>query len=170
MSSFTEPLLVTIDNDKKKPFVLQKNFIYCVGELNSGNEIIVEKGFRTDFASIPKLFRIFFDRIGTHSKAALVHDKLYDVKITSRKQADRIFFEAMEVYKVNSFKKWAFYLAVRGFGWFPWYKKKWLEDQEELRKYIKIRIFGDEINNNIHNGDIIINSRTSYKKGTNKNV
>ena len=121
MSSFTEPLFVTIDNNPKKPFVLQKKFVYHVGKINSGHNIVVEKGFRTDFASIPRIFRIVFDRIGTHSKAAMVHDKLYDSKITSRKRADDIFFEAMCVYNVNVIKKWVFYLSVRSFGWIVWY-------------------------------------------------
>ena len=123
MSEFTEPLFVSIDN-QKRPFVLQKDFVYYIGEENSDEKIVVKKGFRTDFASIPRPMRIIFDRVGTHSKAALVHDFLYAEQKYRRKYCDDIFFEAMEVYNVNIIKKWIFYIFVRLFGWYGWYKHK----------------------------------------------
>lgn len=47
-----------------------------VGEL--GNLIVVPKGFRTDFASTPRILQNLFPPTGAWTKAAVVHDFLCD--------------------------------------------------------------------------------------------
>ena len=81
--------------------------------------IKVPKGFVTDYASIPKLFRIIILPYGKHSGASVVHDWLYssncDLDI-SRERADKIFLEILKEEKVNFFLRIFMYLAVRKFG------------------------------------------------------
>jgi hypothetical protein len=133
MSSFTTPLLLEFDydGDPKKPFKVIEAFSYLVG--NSDERwITVPKGFRTDFASIPRPFRNLFSPTGRYGKAAVVHDGLYnDVFISellidegtgdvyenhyhpTRAESDGIFLEAMKVLQVGWWTRTIVYLAVR---------------------------------------------------------
>ena len=88
------------------------------------NYISVEFGFRTDFASIPRIFWIWIPPNGQYGKAAVIHDYLYKNHYFSRKEADMIFLEAMEVLNVSEKKRKTMYRAVRMFGWFAYKKGK----------------------------------------------
>lgn len=151
MSSFTEPLCVLIDNHPKEPFILAKEFYYGIDSEHGHEYVVIPKGYRTDFASIPGLFRIFYERVGQHSKAALVHDYIYDtrgVSLTtapgvkrpvSRSEADRIFLQAMEVLGVRYTKRRAFWFGVRVGGWWAWMKRSiWWEYYRDKAKGIII--------------------------------
>lgn len=85
----------------------------------------IPKGFRTDFASIPRCFYVFLTPIGKHTLPAILHDYLYAVghtlKIT-RKQADKIFLAGMKECGVNTFARFLMYFCVRAFG-AKFYKK-----------------------------------------------
>lgn len=73
---------------------LTKDLIY---ETDS-QKFIVPKGFKTDFASIPRIFWTIIAPIGKHTLPAVLHDYLYTdgYKLgISRKQADKIFYNAM---------------------------------------------------------------------------
>lgn len=82
-------------------------------------KFIIPKGFKTDLASIPRLFWSIVAPIGKHSLAAILHDFLYSEGFKlgiSRKEADQIFYEAMlksHVAKITAFILWFF---VRIFG------------------------------------------------------
>ena len=54
MSRFTEELLVSPLPDGRT-WVIRRDFGYDVGEEGSGNTIDVPIGFKTDFASVPRL-------------------------------------------------------------------------------------------------------------------
>ena len=41
------------------------------------HEIIVPRGMLTDLASVPRIFRCYVGRVGTHLEATIVHDWLY---------------------------------------------------------------------------------------------
>lgn len=88
-----------------------------------GHVIEVPKGFITDFASVPRIFWIFFPPDGIYTAAAVVHDYLYNVKVLDRKTSDGIFLEAMKVLEAKFYTRYPMYLAVRLFGWIPWKKK-----------------------------------------------
>ena len=117
MSSFTDPLIVEIEangiNGK-----LVKEFDYHVGSETSPDSIHVPIGFVTDFASTP----FFIWKTGLYSKAAVVHDFLYQSKLRTRMEADAIFYEAMLVLGVSKWKAGLFYWAVRLFGWMGYSK------------------------------------------------
>ena len=130
MSSFTDPLDVRVINYEKLPtnmqnrykkksisyFLTLEKFSYDVGREGSDNTITVPKGFYTDFASIPRLCQMLISPVGRHVKAAVIHDYLYQNKKPTRKEADKIFLEAMKVLGVAWWRRWIMYRAVRHFG------------------------------------------------------
>jgi len=98
-------------------------FKYFVGSEDSNDFVFVPTGFKTDFASVPRLFWIIFPPDGRYSQSAVLHDFLYSKKIRSRKESDMIFLESMEVLGVPKWKRRVMYRAVRLFGFIPWGKK-----------------------------------------------
>ena len=81
--------------------------------------IVVPKGFKTDYASVPRIFRNIINSYGKHGRAAVVHDWLYSsqckIDIT-RAETDKIFLEIMEECGVNKIKRNLMYRMVRMFG------------------------------------------------------
>lgn len=98
-------------------FVLTHYFRYIA----SVGTITVPVGFRTDGASVPRIFWNLLDPWGPYFPAALVHDYLYSKASTqrghsSRRQADEIFKEAMFNAGVPWPTRETIYRAVRLFG------------------------------------------------------
>ena len=122
MSSFTEPLTVTKVGERL--WRVDREFVYCVGELGSNDRVTVEIGFITDFASVPQVFWSILPPDGQYTQAAVLHDWLYLKQTRTRKEADKIFLEAMEVLGVAWWKRNIMYQAVRLFAWIPWNKYK----------------------------------------------
>ena len=119
MSEFTKMLVVSPLSDGKAWF-LQEEFSYDVGEVGSGNTVQVPRWFVTDFASVPRPLWVVFPRWGRYGNAAVIHDFMYYDQSRSRKEADDIFLEAMEVLEVGWVKRRVMHLAVRTFGWIAW--------------------------------------------------
>lgn len=82
-------------------------------------KVKVPKGFRTDLASIPRIFWNIFPPFGRYTQAAVVHDYLYRIQ-HNRKQADKIFYDLMIEYGTRKWKAKIMYLAVRIFGYYAW--------------------------------------------------
>ncbi len=131
MSSFTSPLIVTPLPDGKN-WRLLKPFTYRIGSKYSRTYIKVPRYFITDWASIPR-FLFFLPDWATYSKSPVLHDWLYHQKKImgkpiSRKRADDIFIEAMEVdWRTHRSRYWVAHLeywAVRLFAWLAWHCKK----------------------------------------------
>lgn len=119
------------------------NYWYLVETLlydirNTGNRIIVPKGFVTDFASIPRPIWSILPKWAEYGTASVVHDYLYWTQQCRRKQADRIFLAAMIDSGVSNWKCWTVYLAVRSFGYFSYKANK------NLRKQAHIRVMREE--------------------------
>lgn len=122
MTSFTKPLIVTPTNHMWK---LMNSFHYHIGNEKSKEIIRVPKSFITDFASIPKFFwNIIGAPWGKYGKAAVIHDYLYYKQKYTRKQSDKIFYEAMGVLEVPQWKRIIMYRAVRLFGYIAWEKHR----------------------------------------------
>ena len=115
MSSFTKPLILKFLDTRKDlfRFELVEPFEYHVGEIGSGDIVSVPQGFRTDFASVPRIFWRIVPPVGLYGKAAVVHDYLYDSRERSRADADKIFLEAMIVLGVPKLQRNLMYRAVR---------------------------------------------------------
>ncbi|ATV57132.1 hypothetical protein CTM68_05255 [Fusobacterium pseudoperiodonticum] len=96
-------------------FELVDDYVYQIEEYR----IRVPKGFVTDYASIPRIFRPIVLPYGKHSGASVVHDYLYskgcDLNI-ERKKADKIFLEILKEEGVNPILDRLMYIAVRCFG------------------------------------------------------
>lgn len=93
--------------------------------------IIIDQGFCTDFASVPRALQSFAPVIGKHNRAAVIHDWLYysrglpgsgasDADRLTRAQCDRIFLDVMKADGVGFMLRWRMYVAVRAFGATHW--------------------------------------------------
>lgn len=134
MSSFKQPLDVRVLDDGKNYKVLS-TFTYYL-EDNKEALIKVEKGFITDFASVPRIFWSIYPPFGKYTKAAVLHDRLCVAFLNNqlwdsitvdkdklpiylknhyvkRYEADKIFLEAMKSIKVNAFTRFVLYSSVR---------------------------------------------------------
>lgn len=82
---------------------------------------VVEAGFETDLASVPRLPFLYAVFGGEAAAAAIVHDWLYRhgkryKQIDSREEADDVFYEAMLDTGVSPWKAAIMHAAVRLFG------------------------------------------------------
>jgi hypothetical protein len=71
----------------------------------------------TDFASVPRVFVWFLPRYGRYTKAAILHDYLWNVEVPagriSRVDADGLFRQAMRELGVPFLRRWIMWAAVR---------------------------------------------------------
>ena len=74
MSSFTKPLCVKVLDNGKHYEVLEDFTYYRTS--NKQHIFKVEKGFITDFASIPRIFWSIYPPFGRYTKSAVLHDRL----------------------------------------------------------------------------------------------
>lgn len=95
-----------------------------------GVVINVHAGFRTDLASVPRMFRGFFSVDGPWAQPAVLHDFLYSKRGVcvasginfSREQCDNTFLEAMWSVGVPLKDRRLIYRGVRLGGWVPFMK------------------------------------------------
>ena len=120
MSQFTTPFVGELVG--KNLWGVKESFEYHVGTYPSKEIIKVPIGFRTDFASIPRIFWFIISPIDKHGKAAVIHDYCYAEALYSKKRCDEIFLEAMTVLGVNDTKKYIMYYTLRIFGFYGWYR------------------------------------------------
>lgn len=123
MSSFTRPLIVEVP-DKGNDIVAEPFHFWRGDDEATGEHITVPKGFRTDYASVPRVLRSFLSPKKKIAKPAVIHDYLYSTGSVSKKEADTIFLEAMKVNKVNPIKRFVYYQAVNIFGFWAWRKSR----------------------------------------------
>ena len=106
-----------------KGYRLTNDFAYYSNIL--GRYIEVPVGYKTDFASVPRVFWRIFPPHGKYVPASVVHDYLCDLRGSTgvdSKTTHAIFNEAMEVVGVAKWKRVSMYNAVRFFG--PKFKSK----------------------------------------------
>ena len=111
----------------REPFAYSTNI--SVSKPGFDPRIVVAERFKTDFASIPRIFWFFLPRWGKYGNASVVHDYLYWVKSTTRKEADQIMYEAMEDLKVGWLVRNAIYAALRLGGATGWHRNT--QDQQD---------------------------------------
>ena len=134
MSSFTSALIVSPMPDGRK-WKLVRSFTYHQGSEYGQDFVHVPAGFITDFASSPRFLWCFIPPFGRFTKAAVLHDYLYQKRkmvwgiggtpivhtTVTRKEADDIFHEAMLVAGTPEWKAKLMYWGVRLFGWLAWH-------------------------------------------------
>jgi len=117
--------LITRRIDTKEGINLQlaREVVYYLDGLR---KIIVEEGFESDLASIPKFLWPLFPPTGQYDKAAVIHDYLYRGGVIfmngytyrpSKVECDRIFLEAMKILKVSFWRRRSMYYGVLVFGY-----------------------------------------------------
>lgn len=129
LSQFPEIRCRSLYTDKDKPWRWELEEPVMV-TLSSGKTIIIPAGYKTDFASVPRLLRGIVQPGGNHNLATLVHDWLYDTQysITGKKdwKKDRLFADNEMLYwlekcGVSWIKRQTMYYAVR-VGGKNWWK------------------------------------------------
>lgn len=133
MSSFTTPLIISPVSEKNVPDDLKKlnkkwweterKLIYYIGFIGSPLKIVIPKGFYTDLASIPSIFRIFFvPHDPQYAAASVLHDYLYKYSLIdeygnnqsySKMFSDAVFYEALMVLGTPRWKASLFYVSLR---------------------------------------------------------
>jgi len=122
MSSFTKPLIIEFDfeSNPRKPYRVARPFEFYTHLIVPGYDkvIRVPVGYRTDFASIPRLFWRILPPAGRYGKAAVIHDWLCDESPHSCSHivAADVFNEAMTVLGVGKCKRAVMTKAVKWFG------------------------------------------------------
>ncbi len=121
-NSFKTPLIVEVMPSGKQ-FRLHYDFTYLWKPHTI--PFTIQAGFLTDFASIPRIFRIIIPKLGRWNKASVVHDYIYQTPLIqqTRKQADKIFLAGMTDLGVAKWKRMVMYWAVRIGGWMAWRKR-----------------------------------------------
>lgn len=97
---------------------LTQRFFFC--------EILVPKGFVTDYASVGRIGGLLIPKIGKSRKPSVIHDYLYSINCKynhTRKEADKIFYEGLKLVDMGLFRRSIAYAGVRVFGFLK-YKKK----------------------------------------------
>lgn len=123
MSLFLSPLFVAcIDdtaNSGRGVWRVMEAFRYYSGLLN--RIIIVEEGFLTDFASVPRVPVAYWLCGDTSHKAAVIHDWLFHHhEICDEATANKVLLEAMEVEGVPKWRRLLIYLGVKLGGASAW--------------------------------------------------
>jgi len=115
-------------------WVVMEEFYWYIDYENKIEKVVVPKWFKTNFGSIPKPLRIFFNP--TDYIWYILHDYLYSpkweisyyettvyTKSYTRKDADLILLETLQLEWANVIEKFSIYYWVR-IGWILFYKKK----------------------------------------------
>lgn len=140
MSSFTTPL--RFEEVGVQSWKILETFIYWREDEGAGDPVLVPEGFITDGASVPKILWSIFPPVGDlYSKAAVIHDLMYQAELFDRATCDKIFLEAMAVLKVPRWKRWSMYTAVRLAGW-----KVWMDHKPEVVEALKDKVYGEIYN------------------------
>lgn len=96
------------------------NPIYRLGQLlsyQSGNRTYdIPAGYETDLASIPQKYQQRAPHESPTARPGVLHDYLYTTNSVPRRQADRLFREALRAEGVPLGKRLAMWAAVRAFG------------------------------------------------------
>lgn len=103
-----------------KGVALHEKTVYVLLEVEYVKGYEIPIGYQTDGASVPQLLWTLLPPSGRHSRAALLHDWLYDNRIGTRKQADVLFLEAMLEDGVSKWKAYTMYWGVRLFANYKW--------------------------------------------------
>jgi len=107
-------------------FEVREEFIYYLDYSTKKEYVVIPRWFRTNFGSIPRLLRFFFNPVQYISY--LLHDYWYSknaficvwdfrARDFTRKEADMILLEALNVEWAWTIEKFCIYIWVRIFGW-----------------------------------------------------
>lgn len=87
---------------------------YCFRHI-SGDLIRIPAGYRSDFASVPRVLWWFIPPHGFSAEASVIHDYLYDNQIGSRLDADLKFYRDLFLV-VPRWQSFVMFASVRAFA------------------------------------------------------
>ena len=107
----------------------------------SGNMVlVVDPGFKSDGASIPKPLQSYVNpRYSAKTfGAAFAHDAMYAGELVDRKDADQEFYRLLKKYGSHEIMARIYFYSVRLFGWIVWlgHSKKSVEKARSLCRII----------------------------------
>lgn len=91
------------------------------------------EGLIFDGASIPRpLWPVVGSPFtGPYRRAAVFHDAAYQARVSTRREADWMLYEAMRCDQTPLRLAWTIWAGVRLFGWLPWRHKGEIHEQAE---------------------------------------
>lgn len=107
----------------------KRRLLRGISATECGVTVDVPEGFKTDFASVPRIFWNIIPPTGDYAFAAVIHDYLYVTGDVKRKKADTIFLTLMKKAGVSFWKRRVMYRAVRLGGWIFWDKNREYEKE-----------------------------------------
>lgn len=114
---------LSVERLPKKGFrKITEDVVYDNGRVT----VSVPKGYITDFASIPSLFKVIVNNDDWRVvRPAISHDYMYETHqvvggFISRKQADDLFYEMLRVEGMGWFKAKLMWAGVRIGGFIAW--------------------------------------------------
>jgi len=133
--------ILTYSGIKNKPFKLVKDINFT---LSNGDNMLIKKGYPTDFASLPKPFKVLgvylktFDHIGDDLEAFIIHDflsnyrnyvsdkKLEPIYVTRKFTTKEMKYQMLqyqkEVKRIKPVRNWLFTNGVHFGGIFSYGK------------------------------------------------
>lgn len=78
--------------------------------------------WQTDLSSVPRVVLLWLLVGGDAPASAVVHDWLYRTGILTRAQADRVFYDLIQIEGYSTAKAWVMWMGVRAGGWISWRK------------------------------------------------
>lgn len=100
-------------DEGRRIYLLTEDFAYIT---RFGDKVVVPKGTKTDFASVPKCLHMLFPPDGEYLYAAVVHDYLYENGIGTKKDADYLFKHAMLATGIPRWKVFILYHCAKIWG------------------------------------------------------
>lgn len=111
-------------------------------ELSQGKRLLVNPGFLSDGASVPRvLWPVVGPKMAWNFPAALAHDAMYASELVGRAQADREFRRLLTLCGVGWTQTQLYYHAVRVAGWIPW-RRHTASTITDARRVVSLRDAG----------------------------
>lgn len=114
-------------------YILNSEINWQPNTTSSLSRVTVPRGFVTDLASIPRVFFSLFRPDGTYAYAAILHDYLYWEQRISRRDANKVFFQAMDDLRISPLQRRLLFDAVEYFGERSWSENTALKRKGERR-------------------------------------
>jgi hypothetical protein len=106
-----EPGSLTVRRVDAEHWALVDDLVYR----GSRERFVVPAGFRTDFATVPRVVTWLVPRFGAYTLAAILHDWLCTdgLAVVSAREADGIFRRVMRESGVPVLRRWLMWAGVR---------------------------------------------------------
>ena len=105
-------------------WLVWESFIWFMDYKDKKDKIVIPKWFDTDFWSIPRLLRMFFNP--TRYISYILHDRGYSKLNTkyTRKEIDLMLLEALHIEWASFIERTCVYIGLRIGWWYAWRKNK----------------------------------------------